>query len=74
MRKYEVTLEYLYHTTIEVEAETFADAVDKAIENPQIGTITERDLEDAQAIWMQMDDGKVAYDLCEADEIEAGDK
>ena len=68
--KYEVTLEYLYHTTIEVEADTFADAVEEAIENPQIGTITESELEDATPIWMRREDGKVIYDLEEVEEGE----
>lgn len=68
--KYEVTLEYLYHTTVEVEAETFADAVEEAINNPNIGTLTQYDLEDATPIWMHREDGKVIYDLGEVEEGE----
>ena len=37
--KYTISLEYLYHTSVEVEADSFEDAVEKAIENPQIGSV-----------------------------------
>ena len=66
--KYLVSLEYLYHTTVEVDAETFADAVEKAVENPQIGTISERELEDPQPTWIQRElDGKEVYPPLEED-------
>ena len=61
--KYEVSIEYTYHTTVEVEAESFADAVEKAIENPQIGTITQDELEDATPTWARSEDGKEKYDF-----------
>ena len=61
--KYEVSLEYMYHTSVEVEADSFEDAVEKAIENPQIGTVTEQELEDATPTYARREDGKERYDF-----------
>lgn len=61
--KYTVSLEYLYHTSVEVEADSFEDAVGKAIENPQIGTVPEYDLEDPQPTYAIREDGKERYDF-----------
>lgn len=61
--KYEVSLEYLYHTCVEVEADSFEEAVEKAINNPQIGTITENELEDATPTYVSREDGKEKYDF-----------
>lgn len=65
--KYLVSLEYTYHTTIEVDAETFADAVEEATNNPKIGTITENELEDPQVTWMRREDGAEIHDLSESE-------
>lgn len=61
--KYEVSLEYLYHTCVEVEADSFEDAVEEAINNPQIGTIHETELEDAVPTYVRREDGKEKYDF-----------
>lgn len=53
----------MYHTSVEVEADSFEDAVEKAIENPQIGTVTEQELEDATPTYARREDGKERYDF-----------
>lgn len=53
----------MYHTSVEVEADSFEDAVEKAIENPQIGTVTEQELEDATPTYVRREDGKERYDF-----------
>ena len=55
--KYTISLEYLYHTSVEVEADSFEDAVEKAIENPQIGSVPEYDLEDPEPTYAVREDG-----------------
>ena len=61
--KYTISLEYLYHTSVEVETDSFEDAVEKAIDNPQIGTISESELEDPQPTYAIREDGKEKYDF-----------
>jgi hypothetical protein len=61
--KYEVSLEYLYHTTVEVEAESFEDAVEKAIHDPQIDQVSPNELEDATPTYAVREDGKEKYDF-----------
>ena len=55
--KYTISLEYLYHTSVEVEADSFEDAVEKAIEKP------EYDLEDPEPTYAVREDGKEKYDF-----------
>ena len=61
--KYEVSLEYLYHTCVEVEADSFEDAVEKAIEDPQIESVSVNELEDATPTYVRREDGKEKYDF-----------
>ena len=61
--KYEVSLEYLYHTTVEVEADSFEDAVEKAIDNPQIDLVRPNELEDATPTYAIREDGKEKCDF-----------
>ena len=61
--KYTISLEYLYHTSVEVEADSFEDAVEKAINDPQIGSVPEHDLEDPQPTYAVREDGKERYDF-----------
>ncbi len=61
--KYTISLEYLYHTDVEVEADSFADAVEKAIRNPQIDSVSPNELEDATPTYAIREDGKERYDF-----------
>ena len=61
--KYEVSLEYLYHTCIEVEADSFEDAVEKATADPSMLSVTPFDLEDPVPTYVRREDGKEKYDF-----------
>lgn len=60
--KYEVSLEYLYHTTIEVDAESFDDAVEKA-KNAPLENVFPSELEDPTPTYVHREDGKEKYDF-----------
>ena len=57
MKKYFVTLECIAHPTVEVEAESFEDAREKAM-NVEIPT-SELSIEETLPIHAEDDDGKV---------------
>ena len=61
--KYTISLEYLYHTSVEVDADSFEDAVEKAISDPQIDSVSPNELEDATPTYAIREDGKERYDF-----------